>query len=75
MVRPTDRVPSEHTMGETSDRHAYPDTGDTGGKGRKRRSGGGTPRWITVLGVAVAVLVVLMFVFLHLSGAVGPGVH
>jgi hypothetical protein len=74
-MRSADRVPGEHTTGETSDRHANPDARDTGGPGPERRSADGPPRWITVLGVAVAVLVVLMFVFLHLSGAVGPGVH
>jgi hypothetical protein len=42
---------------------------------REQRPADGPPRWLTVLGVVVAVLVVLMFVVLHLTGAVGPGVH
>jgi hypothetical protein len=32
-------------------------------------------RWLTVLGVVVVLAVLAMFVFLHLSGAVGPGAH
>jgi hypothetical protein len=45
------------------------------GVGRDRGSAPTTPGWITVLAVVVVVLVVLMFVVLHLTGAVGPGVH
>jgi hypothetical protein len=51
-----------------------PDTDDTG-LGPERGSAAGPPRWITVLGVVVIVLVVLTLVVLHLTGAVGPGVH
>jgi hypothetical protein len=39
------------------------------------RETAGRPRWITVLVVAVAVVAVAILVLLHLSGAVGPGVH
>jgi hypothetical protein len=52
----------------------YPDAEDTGVE-RDSRSGGGAPRWITVLGIVIAVLVVLTLIVLHLTGAVGPGVH
>jgi hypothetical protein len=34
-----------------------------------------TSRWVSVAGIVVAVLVVLLLVVLHLTGALGPGVH
>jgi hypothetical protein len=50
----------------------YPDTGgDTGDRG----SGPGTPRWVPVVGIIIAIVVVLLFVVLHLTGTLGPGVH
>jgi hypothetical protein len=60
-------LPENHTEEETSHLDRYPEP--------EPRSADGPPRWLTVLGVVVAVLVVLMFVLLHLTGAVGPGVH
>lgn len=40
--------------------------GDTGG-GPDRRSTTGTPRWVKLFGV-IALLLVLLFVILHLTG-------
>jgi hypothetical protein len=49
--------------------------GDEPAVSPERRSPTGTPRWISVLGIAIAVgLVVLVFV-LHLTGVLGPGAH
>jgi hypothetical protein len=53
----------------------YPDTEDDTGAEPDRRSAAGAPRWIRVLGIVIAILVVLTLVALHLSGAIGPGVH
>jgi hypothetical protein len=33
------------------------------------------PRWFTVLAIVIGVLVILMFLILHVTGALGPGVH
>jgi len=49
----------------------YPDTGD----GPDRGSATGTPRWVAVLGIIIAIALVLLFVVLHLTGTLGPGAH
>jgi hypothetical protein len=50
----------------------YPDTGDDTGE---RGSATGTPRWVFVLGIIIAIALVLLFVVLHLTGTLGPGAH
>jgi hypothetical protein len=35
----------------------------------------GKPRWVTVLGILIAVIVIALFVYLHLAGILGPGAH
>jgi hypothetical protein len=35
----------------------------------------GPNRWPMILGILVVVAVIAVLVFLHLSGAIGPGVH
>lgn len=35
----------------------------------------GTPRWLFVLGVCIAVVVIVGIVVAHLTGAIGPGAH
>ncbi len=64
--------------GTQKDRHGDSpdrDTGDETEVGPGRGSATGTPRWITVLGIIFAVVLVLLFVVLHLTGTLGPGAH
>jgi hypothetical protein len=49
----------------------YPDTGDN----RDRGSARSTPRWVTVLGIVIAIALIVLFVVLHLTGTLGPGAH
>jgi hypothetical protein len=53
----------------------YPDTGDDTGVGPDRGSATGTPRWVFVLGIIIAIVLVLLLVVLHLTGTLGPGAH
>jgi hypothetical protein len=36
---------------------------------------GGTPRWLGVVGILVAIALVALVVVLHLTGTLGGGVH
>ncbi|MHB8645649.1 MAG: hypothetical protein ACYDAR_07660 [Thermomicrobiales bacterium] len=51
------------------------DSGDDTGMGPGRRPPTGTPRWISVLGIVIAIVLLLLIVILHLSGILGPGLH
>lgn len=52
---------------------SHPDTGEAHGRAN-RASKARTSRWVYVFWI-VGVLLVIAFVALHLSGAVGPGAH
>jgi len=35
----------------------------------------GTPRWVRLLGIVLAIALIALFVVLHLTGTLGAGVH
>lgn len=52
----------------------------SGHRRRERLHDGSRPsrrdgRWRTVLAIIIAAAVIALIVFLHLSGAIGPGIH
>jgi hypothetical protein len=54
---------------------SYPDTGDDTSVGPDRGAPTNTPRWVSVLGIIGAIVLVLLFVVLHLTGTFGSGAH
>jgi hypothetical protein len=52
----------------------YPETGDEPGVAPDVESAPGTPRWVKVFGV-IALVVVVLFVILFLTGGHGPARH
>jgi hypothetical protein len=52
-----------------------PYTGDDSGAGPDRGSTIGTPRWVKVCGIVIVIVLLLLMVALHLTGAFGPGLH
>jgi hypothetical protein len=58
-----------------ADLPSHPDSDDAGaGRGRDPNAGG-TPRWVSVVGIIVAIGAVMLLVALHLTGVLGPGGH
>lgn len=53
----------------------FPDTDDDSAVDPDRGLTGGTPRWVPMIVIVIAVLVVVLLVVLHLTGAIGPGLH
>jgi hypothetical protein len=52
-----------------------PHAGDDTRVGPGRGSAAGTPHWVPVLGIVIAIVLVLLLVVLHLTGVLGPGAH
>jgi hypothetical protein len=57
----------KHKPGPSPD----PDTGVVPDRG----SATGTPRWVPVLGIVIAILLVMLLVVLHLTGTLGSRAH
>ena len=56
-----------------ADMPPYTGTDDEGSVGPERGATTGTPPWVYVLGIAI--VLVVLFVVLHHSGIIGPGLH
>jgi hypothetical protein len=69
--------PSTRPIEEThmADLPSHADTCDDSGVGPDRGSTTRTPRWKSVVGIIIAIVVVVLFVALHLTGVLGPGAH
>ena len=52
-----------------------PEADDQARRGADGGAATGTPRWLLILVAIVAVAVLGLMVFLHLSGTLGPGLH
>ena len=52
-----------------------PGTEKDAGQSPDRGASPGAPRWVFVLGIIIAIALVGLMVFLHLTGTLGPGAH
>lgn len=51
----------------------YPDPGDDSGAARGPSAG--PPRWMAVVGITLAIVLLGLFILLHLTGSMGSGAH
>jgi hypothetical protein len=58
-----------------ADLPSHPDTDNNAGREPGRGPTTGTPRWVNVVGIVLAILVVGLLVALHLTGVLGPSGH
>ena len=52
-----------------------PQRADRAGRGPDLGIAGGARRWVVGLGIVLAIALLGLIIFLHLSGAIGPGIH
>jgi hypothetical protein len=52
-----------------------PETDDHARRGPERGAASSPPRWVFVLGIILAIALVGLVVFLHVTGTLGPGIH
>ena len=57
------------------DAPARPGLGDDADSAPESGPPSGPPRWAKVLGIGIGIVLVLGFLLLHLTGAVGPSAH
>jgi hypothetical protein len=48
---------------------------DSARRGPDQGASSGKPRWVVIVAILIAVGLLGLIVFLHLSGAIGPGTH
>jgi hypothetical protein len=58
-----------------ADLPSHPDTDDADAGHGRGSATGGTPRWVSLVGTIVAIMVVALLIVLHLTGVLGPGGH
>jgi hypothetical protein len=58
-----------------ADQLRSPEDADSARRGPDQGAPNGTPRWVVVVGLVLAIALLGLIVFLHLSGAIGPGSH
>ena len=52
-----------------------PEDADRARRGPEQDASRGTPRWVVVVAIGLAIALLGLIVFLHLSGTIGPGIH
>lgn len=53
----------------------YPDSSDDTGRRLEGRPTSTTPRWVSLVGIMLVLVLVFLLVVLHGTGAIGPGGH
>lgn len=62
-------------MADRPETDTYPHSDDDASAGPDRGSPTGTPRWVKLLGIAIAIALLLLIITLHLTGTIGPRLH
>jgi hypothetical protein len=52
-----------------------PETSDDARQDPDQGAARGTSRWVVLVGIVIVAALLGLIVFLHLTGAIGPGVH
>jgi hypothetical protein len=52
-----------------------PEDADRARRGPEQNASRCTQRWVVVVAIGLAIALLGLIVFLHLSGAIGPGIH